>query len=169
VKRRRITRDLKDIPSETTVRAIMGAAQQRISNNGYLPHQIINLDETAINWGLGPTYVYCAGNADRGEQEITVFYIFKHSKTSDESPDQTEAIKRGGKLILWQDNCAVHKVSCLDDIYTAANVMVDYLPQVLDLVVNGPCMKKRSSKLRSLERCPNGSVQSQVFINVSEI
>ena len=50
VKRRRITRDLKDIPSETTVRLIMGAAQQKNCNGGYLPHQIINLDETAINW-----------------------------------------------------------------------------------------------------------------------
>lgn len=29
----------------------MGAAQQKICNGGYLPHQIINLDETAINWG----------------------------------------------------------------------------------------------------------------------
>ena len=258
VKRRRITRDLKDIPSETTVRLIMGAAQQKICNGGYLPHQIINLDETAINWGLGPTYVYCAGSADRGEQEITdvksrvtsiimvaangdfltVFYIFKHSKTSDESPDQTkmtviknlflkkgftyadgwemkvwereltiekkvrnttvsktavhkviyikhqesgdiitsqhkawndkvrmamcidlilkpEAVKRGGKLFLWQDNCAVHKVSCLEEIYKEANVMVDYLPpnmtyilQVLDLVVNGP-LKAHIRRLRA--------------------
>ena len=39
-----------------------------------------------------------------------------------------EALKRGGKLFLWQDNCAVHKQTCLDRIYDDANVQADYLP-----------------------------------------
>jgi len=206
----------------------MSKAQQRIVSGGYLPHQIVNLDETAVNWGLGPTHVYCAQNADRGEQEITdekarvtailmvaangeflpIFYIFKHSKSSENSPDQTrmsvitslqkkqgfkqengwelyiwermmtiknkqkisitsqhrvrylkhrvtghiitsqykawndsirmamcidlilkpESEKRGNKLFLWQDNFSAHKTSCLDSIYSEANIETDYLP-----------------------------------------
>jgi hypothetical protein len=212
---------------------MMGSVQAKIIQGNYSRNQIINLDETAINWGLGPTHVYCAKTADRGEQEITdvkarvtaivmvsadgdflpVFYIFKHSKSSEVSPDQTkmtvirslfkregfstadgwelktwereltietkgksnavvtvtaihkvlyikhletgtiitsqhkawndkvrmamcidlilkpEAIVRGGKLFLWQDNCRVHKVTCLDDpVYANALVEAEYLP-----------------------------------------
>ena len=88
---------------------MMGMVQQKIIEGGYSRNQIINLDETAVNWGLGPTHVYCAINADRGEQEITdtkarvtaivmvaaegdflpLMYIFKHSKSSESCPDQT--------------------------------------------------------------------------------
>jgi len=39
-----------------------------------------------------------------------------------------EAIKRGGKIFLWQDNCKVHKVTCLDNVYAEANIEEDYLP-----------------------------------------
>lgn len=56
----------------------------------------------------------------------------------------TEA--RGGKLLLWMDNCSCHKVDAvLDPIFREANITVKFLPvnttymlQVLDLVVNGP-------------------------------
>ena len=71
--------------------------------------QVINLDETAVQWGLGPTHIYMPKNGDRGQSEISdlkarftavlmvdaqgdflpSLYILKHSKGSDTNPDQT--------------------------------------------------------------------------------
>ncbi len=73
------------------------------------PFQVVNLDETAIQWGLGPTHIYMPKDGDRGQGEISdtkarftavlmidangqflpSFYILKHSKGSDTNPDQT--------------------------------------------------------------------------------
>ena len=39
-----------------------------------------------------------------------------------------ESEKRGNKLFLWQDNFSAHKTSCLDSIYSEANIETDYLP-----------------------------------------
>jgi hypothetical protein len=60
------------------------------------------------------------------------------------------------KVFLWQDNCGLHKVKCLDETYEECNVEVGYLPvnttymlQVLDLVVNGPlkaCIRKHRAQ-----------------------
>jgi len=107
--RRRITRVLKAIPDQASIREIMKTSQEAILAGDYDISAILNLDETAFNWGIGPTYIYTAKDADRGEQQITdekaritavlaiagtgIFlpnmFIFKHSKSSQECPDQT--------------------------------------------------------------------------------
>ena len=70
--------------------------------------------------------------------------IFKHVATVN-----------GGKLVMWCDNCSIHKVEKLKPIWEAANVVPAFLPpnlthllQVMDLVVNGP-IKAHIRSLRS--------------------
>jgi hypothetical protein len=107
--RRRITRTLKDIPNEEEVRALMAKRQDIIKAMGFRLDEIANMDETAINWGIGPTHVFCPSDAERGEQNPTddkarvtgvvtvlatgeflpMFFILKHSKSSLVEPDQT--------------------------------------------------------------------------------
>jgi len=45
--------------------------QQQIREGGYLPRQILNLDETALNFGIGPTYIYIPIDADRAVAEAS--------------------------------------------------------------------------------------------------
>jgi hypothetical protein len=108
--RRKITRQKKDVPSETTIHEKMKKYQDKqLIEGGYTLTQIGNMDETAINWGIGPTHVYCGKNAERGEQEITdtkaritgiplviadgklapAMFIIKHSVSSAARADQT--------------------------------------------------------------------------------
>jgi hypothetical protein len=67
------------------------------------------LDETALNFGIGPTYIYIPIDADRAVAEasnvkaritcvpivtaegafLPMMFILKHSKSSDKFPDQT--------------------------------------------------------------------------------
>jgi hypothetical protein len=246
--RRRVTRDAKNLPSEDEVNRVMKICQKILVDGKYSLAQIINVDETAINWAIQPQYIYTAKNSDRGVAEhgtdlkarftgvlgvaangdfLPPFLIIKHSKSSSESPDQTsmkvisqlhnkqgftdqdgwrfetfqitlqaddgknvvhkinylihtsgavitskykaynDSIRMAmfiklilgpyaakvaptenptdSKLYLWQDNCSLHKVEWLDNIYTEQGVTVGYLPanmtwrqQVLDLVVNVP-------------------------------
>jgi len=69
----------------------------------------LNLDETALNFGIGPTYIYIPQDAQRGLSEGTnvkarvtvvptvdaegtflpLMFILKHSKSSEQCPDQT--------------------------------------------------------------------------------
>ena len=49
----------------------MRLVQQLIIEMGFGVHEIANMDETACNWGLGPTHVFAPENAERGEQEPT--------------------------------------------------------------------------------------------------
>ena len=244
--RRRITRNKTACPAENIVQDTMSALQQILIDGGYEDYQVANLDETALNWGLGPTYIFCASDTDRGEQEITdvkaritkvpvvlangkflpLYFILKHSVSSETNPDQTtmRVIKQlhkevgykiedgwelktwirlldgvehkclylihrieghvitsqhkawndsvrmammidlvlkpyvdrnGGKMLLWMDNCSLHKVWWLQPMFDAAGIQVAYLPpnmtwllQVLDLVVNGP-IKAHIRKLRA--------------------
>lgn len=37
----------------------------------YLPHQVINLDETALNWAIGPTHMYIPAEIRRAESEVS--------------------------------------------------------------------------------------------------
>jgi hypothetical protein len=107
--RRRITRTLKDIPNEEEVRALMAKRQDNIQAMVFRLDEIANMDETVINWGIGPTHVFCPSDAERGEQNPTddkarvtgvvtvlatgeflpLFFILKHSKSSLAEPDQT--------------------------------------------------------------------------------
>jgi len=110
MRRRKITREKKNPPPVSEVRRIMRVAQEKILELGFLPTQVLNLDETAINFGVGPSHVFAAANADRGEQEVCdakgritgvpivdadggflpTFYILKHSRSSESNPDQTK-------------------------------------------------------------------------------
>ena len=87
----------------------MKAVQLLFDSENWEDYQVANLDETALNWGLGPTYIYCSTKADRAEQEITdlkaritmvptvlangtflpSYFILKHSVSSAAKPDQT--------------------------------------------------------------------------------
>ena len=106
--RRRITREKHNCPAELFVQEAM--AELQFESEEYESHQVANLDETALNWGLGPNYIYCACDTDRGEQAgltdlkaritgvptvlangnfLPMFFIIKHSRSSADSPDQT--------------------------------------------------------------------------------
>jgi hypothetical protein len=109
VSRRRITSERKQTLSPDAVQQIMLRHQQQIREGGYLPRQILNLDETALNFGIGPTYIYIPIDADRAVAEasnvkaritcvpivdaegtfLPMMFILKHSKSSDKFPDQT--------------------------------------------------------------------------------
>ena len=109
VSKRGISREKKNLLPVEEVRRIMKENQDVILAGAYTARQVLNLDETAVNWGLGPTYVFAASDAERGEQEISdgkgritgvptvdatghflpTMYILKHSKSSSEKPDQT--------------------------------------------------------------------------------
>jgi len=119
VSRRRITREKKKLLSEEKIREILTQSQALIIKHGYASVPVLNLDGTALNFGIGPTHVYIPKDADRGEQEISnvkaritgiptvyasgnflpVMFILKHSKSSEQSPDQTtmKAIKNLNK------------------------------------------------------------------------
>ncbi len=109
VSRRKITREKKNVPPTAIIIEAMRKGQTAIINLGLDSRQVINLDETAVQWGLGPTHIYMPKNGDRGQGEISdlkarftavlmvdaigdflpSFYILKHSKGSDTNPDQT--------------------------------------------------------------------------------
>jgi hypothetical protein len=94
----------------------MAVPQGEIISKGFHVHEIANMDETGLNYGLGPTHVFCPEDAERGEQECTdekarvtaivtvlatgeflpCVFILKHSKSSLTDPDQTSmtVIKR---------------------------------------------------------------------------
>ena len=56
---------------EARVRELMRVGQGIIEENNFIPSQKGNMNETALNWGVGPTHNYVANDAERGEQEIS--------------------------------------------------------------------------------------------------
>ncbi len=68
VRRRRITREKKSHPPESAVREQMKAGQDIIISGNFGPHQVANVDETAITFAIGPQYVYAPSDSDRGTQ-----------------------------------------------------------------------------------------------------
>lgn len=103
VSRRRITTDRKCICSPEEIREKLKKNQDVITTGGYSLSQILNLDETALNFGIGPTYVYIPQDAQRGLSEgsnvkarvtvvptvdaegtfLPLMFILKHSKSSE--------------------------------------------------------------------------------------
>lgn len=91
------------------IRTTLRRCQEIILAKGYLPKQILNLDETAINFGVGPTHVFASSTASRGSQEVSdwkgritgvptvdaeggflpTMFILRHSKSSAKCSDQT--------------------------------------------------------------------------------
>jgi hypothetical protein len=135
VSRRRITTDRKSISSPEEIREKLKKNQDVITTGGYSLSQILNLDETALNFGIGPTYVYIPQDAQRGLSEgsnvkarvtvvptvdaegtfLPLMFILKHSKSSEQCPDQTSmrvipflhlkegyTVNDGWDLLQWQ-------------------------------------------------------------------
>jgi len=87
-------------------------SQEIIRSKCYLPRQFLNLNETSINFGVGPTNVYASSTAERATQEVSdwkgritgvptvdargrylpTMFILRHSKSSANSPDQTKML-----------------------------------------------------------------------------
>ena len=61
----------KNHPSLDVIRTTLRRCQEIILAKGYLPKQILNLDETAINFGVGPTHIFASSTASRGSQEVS--------------------------------------------------------------------------------------------------
>jgi len=71
VSRRKITREKKNIPTAAIIVESMRKGQDLILNLILDSKQVINLDETAVQWGLGPIHIYMPKNGDRGQGEIS--------------------------------------------------------------------------------------------------
>jgi hypothetical protein len=112
VSRRRITSERKAALPVSDVRRILKTSQDVIVSKGYLPSQILNLDETALNFAIGPTYVYLPVDHTRASSDacnskarvtliptvaadgnfLPLMFILKHSKSSATDPDQTKML-----------------------------------------------------------------------------
>lgn len=107
--RRKITTDDKKIPVRSEILHIMGIDQDLIKQNGLSPCQILNMDETAHSYAIGPDKMCVPPDQSRAQNigipndklRITavvavfgtgefapLFLIIKHSVSSQEKPDQ---------------------------------------------------------------------------------
>lgn len=59
MRRRKITTDDKVIPENSEIVRIMGIGQQLITTGKYTAKNILNMDETAFTYAIGPEYLYC--------------------------------------------------------------------------------------------------------------
>ena len=110
MRRRKITTDDKVLPEEEEVVRIMSIGQSLIREYGYGPDNILNMDETAFTYAIGPEYMYVLSDQQRAQNigvpnmklRITavvavfgngtfapLFIIVKHSVGSLERPDQS--------------------------------------------------------------------------------
>ena len=110
MRRRKITTDDKNVPSDEEVRRIMSIGQQMYKDFGHTKDTTINMDETAFTYAIGPEYMYCPPDQQRAQnigipntmlritavvavsgngEFVPLFIIIKHSVSSDERPDQS--------------------------------------------------------------------------------
>jgi hypothetical protein len=110
LRRRKITREDKVIPSVEQIRAMLKVGQDLIISKGHDECTIFNMDETAYTWAIGPTHLYVPSNQQRASNlgiantklritaVITVgangdfaplMIIIKHSISSLTRPDQS--------------------------------------------------------------------------------
>jgi hypothetical protein len=110
LRRRKITTDDKKIPPEEEIVRIMKVGQDLIREFGYGPDTIMNMDETAFTYAIGPEYMYVPKDQQRAQNigvpnvklRITavvavfgsgvfapLFIIIKHTISSLEKPDQS--------------------------------------------------------------------------------
>lgn len=110
MKRRKITKEDKDIPNDDEIASVMDIGQQLYISNEHDANTTFNFDETAFTWAIGPTHIFCPGNQRRAtnigisndKMRITavvavnaagdfapLMLILKHSVSSEARPDQT--------------------------------------------------------------------------------
>ena len=110
LRRRKITTDDKKILPEEEIVRIMKVGQDLILEFGYGPDTIMNMDETAFTYAIGPEYMYVPKDQQRAQNvgvpnvklRITavdavfgsgvfapLFIIIKHTISSLEKPDQS--------------------------------------------------------------------------------
>ena len=71
LRRRQITRVDKKLPSLADILKQLGCIHEFILNNNLKPNEVFNMDETGINWGLGPTHAWIPKDANRAGQPAT--------------------------------------------------------------------------------------------------
>ena len=110
LRRRKITTDGKKIPAVEEIMRIMEVGQDLIQESGYGPDTIMNMDETALTYAIGPEYMYVPKDQQRAQNigvpnaklRITavvavfgsgvfapLFIIIKHTISSLDRPDQS--------------------------------------------------------------------------------
>ena len=110
MRRRKITTDDKTIPEDEEIVRIMKIGQDLIREFGYGPDNILNMDETAFTYAIGPEFMYVPTDQSRAQNigipnmklritaVVSVFangqfaplmIIIKHSISSLERPDQS--------------------------------------------------------------------------------
>ena len=88
----------------------MGIEQKIISDHGYTPRQILNMDESAFTYAIGPEYIYCPADQSRAQNVgvpnmklritavvavfatgdfVPLFIVITHSVSSEVKPDQS--------------------------------------------------------------------------------
>ena len=59
MRRRKITADDKNVPSDEEIRRIMEIGQKMYKDFGHTKNTTINMDETAFTYAIGSEYMYC--------------------------------------------------------------------------------------------------------------
>ena len=110
MRRRKITTDDKKVPSDEEIERIMGIGQSLYKEFGHTKDTVINMDETAFTYAIGPEYMYCPPDQSRAQNIgipntklritaavavsgngnfVPLFIIIKHSVSSADRPDQS--------------------------------------------------------------------------------
>ena len=110
MRRRKITTDDKNVPSDEEIQRIMNIGQKMYIDYGHTKDTTINMDETAFTYAIGPEYMYCPPDQNRAQNIgipntmlritavvavsgngnfVPLFIIIKHSVSSADRPDQT--------------------------------------------------------------------------------
>ena len=110
MRRRKITSDDKNVPSDEEIKRIMEIGQTMYKDFGHTRDTTINMDETAFTYAIGPEYMYCPPDQQRAQnigipntmlritavvavsgngEFVSLFIIIKHSVSSEERPDQS--------------------------------------------------------------------------------
>ena len=110
MRRRKITTDDKVVPTDEEITRIMKIGQKMYKDFGHTRDTVINMDETAFTYAIGPEHMYCPPDQNRAQNIgvpntklritavvavsgngdfVPLFVIVKHSVSSAEKPDQS--------------------------------------------------------------------------------
>ena len=67
MRRRKITTEDKKIPTEEEILRIMSIGQKMYRDFGHTPETVINMDEAAFSYAIGPEYMYCPPDQSRAQ------------------------------------------------------------------------------------------------------